>query len=85
VFPVRYELDFYISLRRNSVFKVLTAIEIYLRKCGTLRDTKLQGTKLDNVCSPGAISTLKVTIIVLLSSLFAVPHLKVPKKTVALL
>jgi hypothetical protein len=27
VFPVRYELNFYISIRRNSVFKVLICSE----------------------------------------------------------
>jgi hypothetical protein len=28
VFPVRYELDFYILFRRNSVFKGLTACKV---------------------------------------------------------
>jgi hypothetical protein len=37
----------------------LTGTGIYLRKCGALRGTKSQGTKLDS-----ALSTLKVTVLV---------------------
>jgi hypothetical protein len=39
VFPVRYELDFYIFLRINSVFKGLEIIFLYLRT-GTEEDMK---------------------------------------------
>jgi hypothetical protein len=33
VFPVRYELDSYILFKRNSVFKWLNKLRIYMNFC----------------------------------------------------
>jgi hypothetical protein len=61
VFPVRYELNSYINLLRNSLFKGLIFHQIlFLDRAGSNRDAKMYlQQKFHSVWSPGPAHTLK--------------------------
>jgi hypothetical protein len=50
VFPVRYELNLYIKLRRNSVFKEKTVKQIAIQESGLFIPTEGEVTGCESLC-----------------------------------